>query len=344
MNLFGQVSNNSIHRRSELVLNVPTHSSTDNNTVEWDCIDKTLTQKCLVYHNDQWFHFTPQQAGKLYLNLSSQICRDLRGVQLILIEGNPCEVQTYRILKCIPKIFQDDLFLELDSLKAKTLYLINIDGYLGDFCEFDIELSQTPRGLPTLKPLSKLVNLKASDEDKAVVLNWYASRSQLDSIDVFEIYRRKKNDPKSTWLGKILPYSNTLGSKNENYTYADTLYKDGEYRYSIVGVDRTTQQRALLDEVNIVFNPLREFTANIQLDFQKRGKLFISVVDPEKNYQTLNVFEYAYEIPVTVPISLSPYAQRGLKRFWIRVKHERTNETKLFGYFIDEKNQLHEAD
>src|SRR5688572_29456322 len=117
----GQVSNNSISSRTELILDAPgTHSTTANSSVEWECVNKSLTNKCLIYHNDQWFHFTPQANGKFFLNISSQQCRDLQGIQVVVIEGNPCEVKTYRILKCIPKVFQDDVFIELDSLLAKT--------------------------------------------------------------------------------------------------------------------------------------------------------------------------------------------------------------------------------
>lgn len=340
----GQVSNNNIQGRSELTLNEPVHSSTHNNTVEWNCINKELTQKCLVYHNDQWFHFTPERNGKLYLNIASQACRDLRGVQMIVIEGNPCEIQTYRIIKCIPKIFQDDVFLELDSLKAETLYLVNIDGYLGDFCRFEIELSKTPKGFPIANHTHKMVNLTGTDQDRAIVLNWSVTREQLDSIGLFEIYRRKKNAVKSQWLGKVGPYSNALGVRDENYAYADTLNEAGEYRYSIIGVTTVSQSRILLDEITVMFSPQLDFTVHIPLSFKKQGKVFISVVDPEKNYQTLNVIEHDYEAPATVPVDLSSYAQRGLRKFWIRVRNQRTGEVKLFGYYMDAMNRLHPMD
>jgi hypothetical protein len=340
----GQVSNNSIHNRSELALDVLTPSSTANNTVEWDCINKSLTQKCLVYHNDQWFHFTPEKNGKLYLNISAQACRDLRGVQMIVIEGNPCEIQTYRILKCIPKIFQDDVFVELDSLKAKTLYLVNVDGYLGDFCKFNLELSETPKGLPVAAGNNKLIKLNGTIEDETVVLNWYASQSQFDSIGSFEIYRHKKNDIKSTLLINVNVYSNTLGNRNENYVYTDTLHRDGEYHYRIIGVSKATKSKTLLDEVMVDFQPERDYTVRVPLSFSKKGTLAIAILDPDNNNRILNISEYEYFQPGTLPVVLTEYAQMGIKRFWIKIRNEKTKEGRLFGYYIDELSRLQSID
>ena len=54
--LTAQVANNSISNRTELKLDDDwLHSNTANSSVEWRCVNKSLTNKCLVYHNDQWF-------------------------------------------------------------------------------------------------------------------------------------------------------------------------------------------------------------------------------------------------------------------------------------------------
>jgi hypothetical protein len=341
---FGQVSNNSIYNKSELALNASIASSTANNTVEWNCINKSLTQKCLVYHNDQWFHFTPERSGKLYLNISAQACRDLRGVQMIVIEGNPCEIQTYRILKCIPKIFLDDVFVELDSLNAGMLYLVNVDGYLGDFCKFNIELSNSPRGLPVTASNNKLMRLKGTTEDEAVVLSWYASQPQLDSIDFFEIYRKKERDIKSKLLADVNVYSNALGNRSENYGYTDSLHSDGKYHYRIIGISKSTKSRTQLGEVTVDFWPERDFTASVPLSFSKKGALIISILNPDDNNRVLSVREYEYLQPETLPVPLSEYASLGVKRFWIKIRNEKTKESRLFGYYIDEMSRLQPID
>jgi hypothetical protein len=340
----GQVSNNSIYNKSELALDVSIASSTANNTVEWDCINKSLTQKCLVYHNDQWFHFTPEISGKLYLNISAQACRNLRGIQMIVIEGNPCEIQTYRILKCIPQIFQDDVFVELDSLKAKTLYLVNIDGYLGDFCKFNIELNKIPNGLPVIAGNNKLIKLTGTTENETVVLRWYASQPQLDSIGSFEIYRRSGNDLKSQLVMNANVYSNALGNRNENYMYTDSLHRDGEYCYRIIGISKTTKSRTQLDEVTVDFQPERDFTASVPLSFSKKGTLKITIMNPDDNNMILKVSEYEYLRPSTLSVALSEYVRWGVKRFWIKIRNEETKESRLFGYYIDDMSQLQPID
>jgi hypothetical protein len=51
--LVAQVENNNIISRSELIVDGDwIHSTTANNSVEWSCVNKALTNKCLVYHND----------------------------------------------------------------------------------------------------------------------------------------------------------------------------------------------------------------------------------------------------------------------------------------------------
>jgi hypothetical protein len=100
-----QVTNNNIQNGSQLVLDAAyTPSSTDHATVEWDCINRSLkaiTHKCLIYHNDQWFTFNATQSGKYYLNIALKRCRDSKGIQAIVLQGNPCITKQYEILKYI---------------------------------------------------------------------------------------------------------------------------------------------------------------------------------------------------------------------------------------------------
>lgn len=335
-----QVTNNSIHSRSELIPDSVYVSSTANNTVEWNCINKSLTQKCLVYHNDQWFHFTPQRSGKQYINISSQACRDSRGVQMIVIEGNPCEIQTYRILKCIPKIYQDDVFVELDSLKENTLYLINIDGYLGDFCRFELALSNKPKGLPQQNRQLKELNLKAEETEHGVQLRWQASDKQLEETDHFEIYRHKSDEAKSKLIAEAGTRSNALGKHDRNYMYTDTVYEAGNYNYTILAVSKTGKERTVLDKSTINFEPLVECIASVELDFDKKGSLQISIMDPENN-RVLHIFPYEYLQHQFLPVDLSVFVIKGIKRFWIKVRHEKSGEIKMFAFQVDSRNKLH---
>lgn len=340
LSVTGQGLNNSIFSKSELILNTSSTSSTANNTVEWNCINKSLTQKCLVYHNDQWFHFTPERDGKLYINISAQVCRDSRGVQMIVIEGNPCEIQTYRILKCIPKIYQNDVFVELDSLKARALYLINIDGYLGDFCKFDITLSDKPKGLPHQHAAVQALNFKTTETELGVELRWEATDQQLEEIARFEIYRQKSGDVKAIRIAEASTRSNALGKHDRNYFQLDTVYTAGNYRYTILAVKKTDEERIVLDESTINFQPFVECIAELSLTFERKGSLQISIMDPDRS-RTLHTFSYDYLQDQRLPIDLSHYALTGTRRFWIRVRHDRLKETKMFAFAIDAHNRFH---
>ena len=130
-----QVVNDSIHRRIELQLGKPHTSYTAHSTVEQNCVDESLTGKCIKYHNDQWFTFRSGDTDKLFVNVSQQQCKDLNGVQLVLLTGEPCDPSTYTILSCTSSGTNDDFYVEA-NVHPYTTYLLNVDGYLEDFCSF----------------------------------------------------------------------------------------------------------------------------------------------------------------------------------------------------------------
>lgn len=240
-----QVANNNIEERLQLDLNKPVHSSTAGASVQWKCINKALTNKCLVYHNDQWFSFTVAKSGNHFINISSQSCRDSKGVQMIVIEGNPCEVSTYKILECIPQIRTEDVFVELYALKANTQYLINVDGFLGDFCEFNVELSDKPKGLPrkekeTLNADTLRVDSKM--EEKVVTMKWTVDEKLAKELREFKVFRN------SSVVSELAMARNAYGLANNTYQFVDTLKSPGKYRYNIYGIRESDDMPLLLSE------------------------------------------------------------------------------------------------
>ena len=181
-----QVVNDNISNGSRLILDSASiYSSTDEASVEWQCINKALTNKCLIYHNDQWFTFNVKSDGSYYLNISSQNCRDSRGIQAIVIEGDPCQVATYKIPYCIPRISQQNVFIELDGIRSNTRYLVNIDGIVGDFCDFNIQLSSRPAGLSGFARNLDTLKLSSSNYKNIVTLRWTLPKTYNDNIDAF---------------------------------------------------------------------------------------------------------------------------------------------------------------
>ena len=70
-------------------------SSTTSCTVQRSCVEERLTGKCIEYHNDQWFEFTLTILGRYFVNIDGQKYRDVRGVQLVVSTGQPCQSATY---------------------------------------------------------------------------------------------------------------------------------------------------------------------------------------------------------------------------------------------------------
>lgn len=232
----GQVANDRIENRIRLRSHeVPFHSNTSGCTVEWKCVDERLTGQCIEYHNDQWFEFTPFRTGNYFINISRQACRDIRGVQLVVLEGVPCQPATYRILSCTSLATQDDIFVSLDSLQANHAYLLNIDGYLNDFCQFDIQVSNRPKGLPIRATLPK-ARLDEQLSEKAVQLNWLVTDSLGANLVEYRIYRRYEKEKKAKLMEELPHERNTRGESLLQYEMSDTVSEAGTYFYQVVGM------------------------------------------------------------------------------------------------------------
>lgn len=328
-----QVANNNIADRIELKLNEPAHSNTHHASVEWNCINKALTNKCLVYHNDQWFYFTPPANGTYYINIASQNCKKRLGVQLIVIEGNPCEVKNYNIKRCINKIHQDDVFITLDELKGNTQYLINVDGFLEDFCEFDITFSDKPAGLPESRNSEHTLELKMETKDKVITLNWRVGFDWVDRVEQFEVYRVKVGELKSERINTQTVRRNALGLYEEYYTHSDTLRQDGQYEYTILMEDKNTYERTLLDRVQVKHVFVQKYIAEVPLNFERSGALSIDVIDATRK-TVIKTISHDYQKPVTLSIDLSFQVKYVSRRFWIRVRQPATKQEAVFAFEV----------
>jgi hypothetical protein len=227
----GQVANDDIEHRKVLQLNQAVQSSTTDCTVQWTAVDEKLTGKCIEYHNDQWFEFTPRTAGRYYVNIGGQQCRDTRGVQLVVLTGTPGQPATYQVLSCISLGSQEDVFVTLDGLKAGQPYLLDVDGYLKDFCGFTIAVSSTPRGVPAmaLPPLATVV----PSEKKLFTLRWTLPDS-LGTVTRFRVLRREAAAFRATSRATVAVARTTFGNSNPEYSWTDTLAIPGRYLYQVV--------------------------------------------------------------------------------------------------------------
>ena len=342
-----QVLNNNIQNRLALKLNSdPVFSSTAQSTVEWECINKALTNKCLVYHNDQWFNFSVPSSGHYFINISGQKCRDLRGIQLIIIEGNPCERQTYRILHCIPQIRQDDVFVQLDSLKPEIQYLVNIDGFLGDYCEFGIQLSEKPIGLPRTFAALDTIKAQTSLKGRLVNLTWTVSENKIDQFQSFAIYRTLPKAIKSDFIKEQTVSRNSYGAYVLSYSATDSLQKGGTYEYRIFGIQKLTQLPFLLatrvvDYAEPKPKVLIQRSIILHLDFKEKTPFKVLIYDDIAD-ALLKKFTTELEENKnhSLEIDLGEFIDNGLKQFMILVSDDNARQGLEFYYAVDEQGGL----
>ncbi|MBX2964728.1 MAG: hypothetical protein KF845_01190 [Cyclobacteriaceae bacterium] len=341
---YAQVTNDNIANRIELLPDsAPVYSNTFKATVEWACINRALTNSCLVYHNDQWFYFNTPVSGKQYLNITNQQCKNFKGVQVVVIEGNPCETETYKLIHCTTFTDQNDTFIELNSLKQGVQYLVLIDGFLGDQCHFMIQVGSLSVGFPENRLSRDTLSLSAEQEGKNVVLTWQVSQQQLDELDHFEIFRQQSKEPKAERLNDVAITTNALGTHTEKYVYKDSLSETGAYRYRIVGVSKEKVERIVLDEVRVEFYPPRPERVverkiiRFPADFQMSGEVKIVVADAVKGTALFGVTIQDGRNTI-VPVDVTMYVAAGKRFFRVKATHVKSGNmiTRTFAWNEEE--------
>ena len=329
-----QVINNDIENRIELSTDgKPRTSNTSECTVQWDCVDQSLTGKCIQYHNDQWFFFNSETKAKLYVNITNQNCRDDRGVQVVILQGTPCEPLTYETKACVSLASQDDVFIRLDSLSPDEPYLINIDGYLNDFCEFQIDIAEKPKGIPA-QLSDHAVNFELKQVENKVGISW-TNKGEIDKgFYLYEVYRRRSDRHKSTLIATVAHERNAYGVSKSDYFYQDTLKTNGTYHYKVVGIS-SEENSYLLGEnkVSMAQDKLANEWVTVALDFENNTPLRVLLLDRLTQKillrQDLTFKTENNELNLLVV----PYVKLGVTTFEVVVVDMKTGERKI--YFFD---------
>lgn len=340
-----QIVNDGIQNRSELILDGDyISSSTNYNSVEWACVNKAMTHKCIEYHNDQWFTFSVPASGKYYLNISSQVCRDARGIQALILEGNPCEIKTYKVLQCIAQIRQQDIFIELDSIKSNEKYLVNIDGFLGDFCTFNIQLSSKPGGLNLHAENLDTLKFTTHLMDKMVTLEWEVEQRMANELKGFEIQRRYNRNLKPAVIGNVWIERNALGTAQVKYSLSDTVSTDGMYYYDILGIFDDGVKEILSQQILKFYSPPKPrplLTLDVSLDYKKGTPVLVLVMNKGngKLLKKLSFeFNKMYNAEYSIPVEM--YAAMGIRIFLVRCVNQRTHEEIDYAFEITENNEV----
>ncbi|MDO7877045.1 hypothetical protein Q5H93_20035 [Hymenobacter sp. ASUV-10] len=281
-----QVANDNIDSRRVLQLEETVTSSTTGCTVQRACVDERLTGKCIEYHNDQWFEFTPPAPGRYFVNIGGQKCRDIRGVQLVVLAGQPCQPATYQVLSCTSLGMQDDVFVELNLPRAGQSYLLNVDGYLKDFCQFTLQVSHQASGIPALS-LPTTPSVAPALSARIVTLSWQLPDS-LGTATSFRVLRHEQHDFRSQ-VRSILPVGrDTYGTPLPDYNTTDTLTAAGLYCYQIT---TDTQPPVLLQQRWVAFErpisaqtPLAATATYLELplrNYPRNSNLSVVISDPQ---------------------------------------------------------------
>ena len=331
--LFGQVVNDNIENSILLEANIPISSSTSDCTLQWSCLNHKLTKKCIQYHNDQWFHFKVANDERSYINISKQDCRDLRGVQLLVIDGQPCQPETYKIIECTSLGNHDDIFISLDGLEQDKEYLLQIDGYLHDFCSFQIEYSNNPKGLPLGDQGMTPMKINAVT-DLHIEISWDVPVTIARYIKKYEIYRRYDSSYKSEKIRDVTQDKNAFGSQRLDYLIDDILPDYGTFHYKIIGAndsDRILISSTMLDvpRPQALDEKVRKWV-EIELTYTQDVKLKILIYD-NVNYSLLYWCGFNYTSNNQIfKYNVENYLDQGIKDYRIEVERQDTNEKKTY--------------
>jgi hypothetical protein len=348
--VMSQVANDDIGDRSNLILGAePVISNTDHNTVEWACLDKKLTEKCLVYHNDQWFTFHVEKSGDYFINIASQKCRDGLGVQLIIIEGNPCVVSTYRVMECIRRIDQGEVSVALKGLKANASYLINVDGFQGDFCEFKIQLSSTP-----FKPKNRIsvdsLEATAKRMNRVAELFWELKDDSANNINGFNIYRQREGTQQKELIREMSLGTNAMGATATKYTISDTLPGYGTYKFDVYGVLTDGRVPILLAEHRVTWNgkyysssppPPPKTIAIVPLTGRTGAHIELVLLDdtnPSRLWTRKLIFDPNQH--TTFQLDLEPWLKQGKTRFLMLAVDEEKREPVEYYFTTDRSGNI----
>jgi hypothetical protein len=331
--LTGQVKNDVISNRITLSLNDEWFaSSTRNADVEWDCINKALTSTCLVYHNDQWFTILPPTTGTYFINISNQRCSNQQGVQIVVLEGDPCKIDSYQLRMCIAYTDQSDMFVQIDSLIGGKEYLLNIDGYLGDQCEFDIQFSTKHNGIPVQSRNMKYIELRVIPRDSVVSVQWHIPDSLHYKLNQVSLYRKHEKERASVPVNRSALQRNAYGETETIYKVQDTLRRKGQYTYSIYG--HTVDERVMLlarENYNYKGKDKARLHYKADVDFvsPKSGHVNIAVFDDIQDRQLFTTTRRAQKGKNAVELDLSDYVSEGVMLYKIVVS-DKTFRQELY--------------
>ncbi len=313
---YTQTSNDNMTEAEVLFLNQPVSSKTHGNTVQYNCINTKLTGKCIKYHNDQWYTFTADGSSNLYVNISGQSCRDLRGVQLVVFSGELCSPDTYDLIDCISLATQDDIHVALRNLAKGRTYWLNVDGYLHDFCSYRLEVSHKPKGFSSQKT-NLLDQFYAKENGNKLTIQWQLPDSLAHLASETQLLRRHSTEFKYVHIADNPFQINAFGHMEKSYSYTDEVFQPGTYHFRLA-LPLNSEELLLLDEIEWTAKASNLKRAYLDLDYENNDELEVVVSDASSSKQ-LDKFTLFYDpqkhssFPIYVDRYLGEFKQLEVK-------------------------------
>lgn len=323
-----QTSNDLSSGIRQLEFGVQASSSTTNNTVERSCVDEKLTGQCIQYHNDQWFSYVPPTSSPFYINVRHERCKNDRGVQLVVFTGELCQTETYRIVSCNSPASASDFYFKVERPEAGTTYFMIIDGYLGDFCDFTIEVAGRANGLPVVvkEPLSKGATKVV---DKVVHLQWQYLPDTIEA-SYFAVRRSSSAADEKRW---VVPVShNSRGGVAAEYFLADTLSNYDRFLYRVFLVDANNEHHPFFKRQVVSQAPQQAriaTTAFFPFAVKKKTNLQVTITDTVSGRVLRSRYVEGYKLE-GLYYDFQEEIKRGHYYFDIKIYDYKSQRTEVF--------------
>jgi hypothetical protein len=235
--------------------------------------------------------------------------------------------------------------VELENLEPGKEYLLNVDGYLHDFCSFEMELSLTPLGLPAVQK----IQLDASDyvQNDTLKYFWTTPDSLLGTITSYNLHRRKSNEFKFTFLKNFPTKKDAFGEVKKEFQYREILEREHTpWAYKLVA--ETSGESFIADEFSA-----REYRRSpekmhyripVEIAFMEKAELSLKLVDYLMGVvleeKTINYLPGDYK---PVYFDVGEYIELGVKRFHLEIKNLDTNELFRVEYEYSKEDGLKEV-
>ncbi|MFP4663565.1 MAG: LamG-like jellyroll fold domain-containing protein [Bacteroidales bacterium] len=170
----------------DLTTGVLTTSQTSNATT--DIAEDPSFSGCgsVTLENTVWYTFTTTGDGDVNITFQNTACSpSTNGLQVSIneISGDPCDPANYTEVFCEAPGDQSEIIWDGTDLPANTTYLIAVDGYANNDCDFEMDVTGNVP-LPV-----ELLFFKAEKDDNFVDVSWKTA-SELNN-DFFVVEKSK---------------------------------------------------------------------------------------------------------------------------------------------------------